>query len=232
MPSTQKHCQLLRAIYKQPLKKSSSQTQTQTQKSYSNTNSKWENFKNQKRKTQSSIRKSYWHHIENNILGDKNEENFGEAQKKIWKHVKSVKRDRTGTAPLKENGLLVSDPKSKARILNHQYQSVFSKEDSADIPEPNEPESPTMSEIVVTEEGVFKQLSTLQENKASGPDKIPLRILKAAAKPLSRCLTLLYNSSLKSGSLPHDWCTANITPIFKKGERFKPSASQNLSFVA
>ena len=161
MPSTQKHCQLLRAIYKQPLKKSSSQTQTQTQKSYSNTNSKWENFKNQKRKTQSSIRKSYWHHIENNIQGDKNEENFGETQKKIWKHVKSVKRDRAGTAPLKENGLLVSDPKSKARILNHQYQSVFSKEDSADIPEPNEPESPTMPEIVVTEEGVFKQLSTL-----------------------------------------------------------------------
>ena len=89
-------------------------------------------------KTQSSIRKSYWHHIENNILGDKNEENFGETQKKFWKHVKSVKRDRTGTAPLKENGLLVSDSKSKARILNHQYQSVFSKEDSADIPEPNE----------------------------------------------------------------------------------------------
>ena len=197
----------------------------------SNTNSNWENFKDQKRKTQSSIRKSYWHHIENNILGDKNEENFGETQKKIWKHVKSVKRDRTGTAPLKENGLLVSDSKSKARILNHQYQSVFSKEDSADIPEPNEPESPTMPEIVVTEEGVFKQLSTLQENKASGPDKIPSRILKAAAKPLSRCLTLLYNSSLKSGSLPHDWRTANITPIFKKGERFKPSNYRPVSLT-
>ena len=137
--------------------------------------------------------------------------------------MKSVKRDRTGTAPLKENGLLMSDSKSKSRILNHQYQSVFSKEDSADIPEPNEPESPTMPEIVVTEEGVFKQLSILQENKASGPDKIPSTILKAAAKLLSRCLTLLYNSSLKSGSLPYDWCTANITPIFKKGERFKPS---------
>ena len=62
----------------------------------------------------------------------------------------------TGNAPLKENGLLVSDSKSKARILNHQYQSVFSKEDSADIPQPSEPESPTMPEIVVTEEGVFK----------------------------------------------------------------------------
>ena len=75
-----------------------------------------------------------------------------------------MKRDRTDIAPLKENGLLVSDSKS-----NH---SVFSKEDSADIPDPSEPESPTMPEIVVTEEGVFKQLSTLQENKASGPDKI------------------------------------------------------------
>ena len=88
-----------------------------------------------------------------------------------------------------------------------------------------------MPEIAVTEEGVFKQLSTLQENKASGPDKIPSSILKAAAKPSSRCFTLLYNSSLKSGSLPHDWCTANITPIFKKGERFKPSSYRPVSLT-
>ena len=48
----------------------------------SNTNSNWENFKDQNRKTQSSMRKSYRHHIENNILGYKNEEDFGEHTEK------------------------------------------------------------------------------------------------------------------------------------------------------
>ena len=107
-----------------------------------------------------------------------------------------MKKDRTGTAPLKENGLLHSDAKSKADILNRQYQSVFSQEDIDDIPEPDVPEYPAMPEIHVSDEGVFKLMSNLNVNKASGPDHIPSRILKIAAKPLSRCLALLFNKSL------------------------------------
>ena len=78
-------------------------------------------------------------HKYNNILGENKDQKFGETQKKFWKHIKSVKKDRTGTAPLKENGLLHSDAKSKAGILNRQYQSVFSQEDIDDIPEPDVP---------------------------------------------------------------------------------------------
>ena len=127
--------------------------------------------------------------MEDNILEEKAEEDFKNTQKKFWKHIKSVKKDRTGTAPLKENGLLYSDPKSKADILNRQYQSVFSHEDLNNIPEPDEPEFPAMSEITATEDGVFKLLTELKENKASGPDQLSPRILRIAAKPLSRCLT-------------------------------------------
>ena len=110
--------------------------------------------------------------MEDNILEEKAEEDFKNTQKKFWKHIKSVKKDRTGTAPLKENGLLYSDPKSKADILNRQYQSVFSREDLNNIPEPDEPEFPAMSEITATEDGVFKLLTELKENKASGPDQL------------------------------------------------------------
>ena len=197
----------------------------------SNNTNDWDNFKNQKRLTQSAIRKAYWSHIENNVLGGTEEENFGETQKKFWRHVKSMKKDRTGTSPLKENGFLVSDPKSKAEILSGQYKSVLSQESDNNIPEPDEPESPTMPEITVTEEGVFKLLLNLKENKASGPDQTPAKILKAAAKPLSKCLTVVFNSSLGSGILPHDWCTANITPIFKKGERYKASNYRPVSLT-
>ena len=92
----------------------------------SNNNRDWDRYKLQKRNVQSAIRRSYWKHVENNILGENKDHKFGETQKKFWKHIKSVKKDRTGTAPLKENGLLHSDAKSKADILNRQYQSVFS----------------------------------------------------------------------------------------------------------
>ena len=74
-------------------------------------------------------------------------------------------------------------------------------------------------------------MTNLNVNKASGPDHIPSRILKIAAKPLSRCLALLFNRSLASGTLPQDWCTANITPVFKKGERFKAANYRPVSLT-
>ena len=110
--------------------------------------------------------------------------------------MKSMKKDRAGTSPLKENGPLVSDSKSKAEILRRQYKSVFSQETEDNIPEPNQPELPTMTEITVTEEGVLTLLLNLKVNKASGPDHIAAKIMKAAAKPLSKCLTILFNNAL------------------------------------
>ena len=151
-----------------------------TAKSSTNTS----DFKDRNRLTQSAIRKAYLSHIENNILDETDEENFGETQRKFWRYVQSMKKDRTGTSPLKENGLLVSDSKSKAEILSRQCKSVFNQETEDNIPEPDEPELPTMTEITVTE-GVLKLLLKLKVNKASGPDHIPAKILKAAAKPLS-----------------------------------------------
>jgi hypothetical protein len=194
-------------------------------------NRDWTDYKEQKSKVQALIRTSYWKHIEDNIFGDDNEDHWGSTQKRFWTHVKSIKKDRTGTAPLKEHGLLVSGAKDKAEILNRQYQSVFSIEDPENIPEPEEPPQPKMSDIKVTEEGILHLLSGLKENKACGPDLLSPRILKAAAKPLSRCLHIIFNASLKLGSLPKDWRSANIIPIFKKGERFKAANYQPVSLT-
>ena len=59
-----------------------------------------------------------------------------------------------------------------------------------------------MPKITATEDGVFKLLTKLKENKASGPDQLSPRILIIAAKPLSWCLTLIFNALFASGTLP------------------------------
>jgi hypothetical protein len=169
--------------------------------------------------------------MENNIIGSDEKEPAGTIQKRFWSHVKAVKKDRVGTAPLKDNGLLVSDPKCKASILNRQYQSVFSQENSSELPAPTERPSPPMSEISISREGILKLLLNLKENKASGPDLLPPRILKSAAHPISYCLELIFKASLSTGFVPHDWRQANITPVFKKGERFKPSNYRPVSLT-
>ena len=128
------------------------------------------------------MRKSYWHHMESTIVGEDGEP-AADIQKKYWNHIKATKKDRISTAPVKDNGVLVSNPKSKAEVpsqryfLNRQYQSVFSQEDQANIPQPIEPPSPQMPNIVVSQDGMLKLLLELKVNKASGPDLILARIL-------------------------------------------------------
>ena len=88
-----------------------------------------------------------------------------------------------------------------------------------------------MTNITVTREGVLKLLQDLKENKACGPDNIPPRVLKTAAEPISSCLQLLFTASLAKGTVPDDWKLANITPVFKKGERFKASNYRPVSLT-
>ena len=56
------------------------------------------------------------------------------------------------------NGILILNARGKTDILSRQYQSVFSKEDPSQIPQPTSTPEPTMPEIEMTEEGALKQL--------------------------------------------------------------------------
>ena len=56
-------------------------------------------------------------------------------------------------------------------------------------------------------------------SKACGPDHITPKLLKLSAEFISGPLSQLFNQSMSSGTLPKDWTTANIVPIYKKGER-------------
>jgi len=78
-----------------------------------------------------------------------------------------------------------------------------------------------MSKIKVNRAGVFKLLSNIKENKATGPDGIPGKILKICAEELADVYTLLFQASLDQGVVPEDWKDANIVPLFKKGDKTK-----------
>ena len=52
-----------------------------------------------------------------------------------------------------------------------------------------------------TPEDVESEIKTLKNNKASGPSKIPTKIFKTFAKPLSKPLADLINLSFSTGKL-------------------------------
>ena len=79
--------------------------------------------------------------------------------------------------------------------------------------------APTIGDLKITTKCVEKQLSTLNINKASGPDQIPNLFLKQTAKGSASFLAALFTQSLQTGNLPGDWLSANVSPVFRKGDR-------------
>ena len=56
-------------------------------------------------------------------------------------------------------------------------------------------------------------------SKSLGPDGIHPRILKELSNTISIPLSIILQASIDSGELPEDWKCANITALFKKGNK-------------
>ena len=66
------------------------------------------------------------------------------------------------------------------------------------------------------------RISSLQENKSSGPNIPPIKILKTSKKQLSVPLvvsTPVINLAFETGIFPEILKTAKVIPIFKKGDQ-------------
>ena len=77
----------------------------------------------------------------------------------------------------------------------------------------------SMGDITVDPKGVTKLLERLMVHKASGPDGLNARVLKECSNEISPILALTFNESLAWGNVPVEWRQANVSPVFKKGEK-------------
>jgi hypothetical protein len=133
-----------------------------------------------KRRQKKESRKAYGQYLENIICYDESIETV-QKQKKFWNYIRNTKKDSSGVAPLRSDGLLVDDTKEKAEILNRQYFSVFTPENTDEQLPPLNDNFQSMLEIKVTILGTEKLLKNLDPTKATEPDQIPARILKQFA---------------------------------------------------
>ena len=185
----------------------------------------WGRFKKIQQENRKTCKTSYNKYINNMISEDSN-------NKKLYSYIKSKKSDGTGISPLRDGGTLHSSPKEKAEILNNQFSSVFTNEDSSNIPDLGESPYTTAPDITVTEKGVRKLLDGLNPNKASGPDQISSRFLKSMSAAVAPILTIIFQASIDQGKVPDDWKLAFVTPLFKKGDRAKASNYRPVSLTS
>lgn len=177
----------------------------------------WKNYKDHQKDCRREMRKAEWDFVNSTILDGLKEKN----SKPFWRYVKSRRKDNIGVAPLKKGPSMYSDALSKASILLDQFCSVFTKDtdDSVPAPELTGQPAPTIADLTVNSNGVLKLLRNINPSKASGPDGIPNKVLKECAESIAPPLTIIFNHSLETGQLPADWLTANISAVFKKGDR-------------
>lgn len=137
--------------------------------------------------------------------------------------IRNQKCNSVGIAPLRFNGNLHGDPQTKAFILNQQFSSLFTTEDTSNIPSLGSSTISSAPNIKVTDTCVLKLLQGLNSNKATGPDGISTRFLKEVVHSVTPSLTNIFLASIDQGQTPEDWKTANVSPIFKKGDKSRPT---------
>jgi len=120
-----------------------------------------------------------------------------------------------------------------ATELNKAFCSVFTKENDQNRPTCQVlQDSSVVSEIYFTAGMVAEKINKLKSTSAPGPDKISARFLKEYVNVISYPLSLLFESSMRSGIVPQDWRLANVTPIFKKGSKSKPENYRPVSLTS
>ena len=135
--------------------------------------------------------------------------------------------ETTGIAPLKgPDNITHNDNETKANILN-TFSNPGDKDISINLNKIEE-----LGNINIEEKGINKLLADLKQNKACGPDDIPARLLKELNNELSPNFTILFQASVNQGKVPKDWKLANVTPLFKKGDKSDPGNYRPVSLTS
>ena len=159
-------------------------------------------------------------------------------KRNFWKVIKHfVKGDTSTSIPplndLTNNNSFHITTQNKADCLNNYFASISTVDDSnTSLPQYNFKTQNKLTYFEVKEEEIVELIKLLPLNKACGHDLISHRMLKPVAKAVAKPLSILFNRSLNEGVYPDIWKIANVTPIFKKGDKSLVSNYRPVSLLS
>ena len=149
----------------------------------------------------------------------------------FYRHCNSRFSSRSVIGPLRStDGTIVVDPLSKANIFQRTFASYYTT-DNRQSPVLNTQCSSQIQHILFTPTQVRNAINKLRLKSKCGPDNIPTEFIKRCSLWLTLPLTLLFQESFDTSYIPPIWLTANVCPIYKKGDRADPSNYRPISLT-
>ena len=102
----------------------------------------------------------------------------------------------------------VNEPRDMAEVFSQQFISVFTVEDTANVPVPQPVfRGGETDQLVdnVSVDAVKSRLEKLREDKSLGDDDFSPRLLKMISDEIALPVTILINKSMIEGDVPLYW---------------------------
>ncbi|KAK4807856.1 hypothetical protein QYF61_007762 [Mycteria americana] len=157
-----------------------------------------------------------------------------DSKKRFYKYINNKRRAKENLHPLSDTGgNKVTKDEGKAEVLNSFFASDFNSKTSCSWgTQPPELEDREQNEApIIQGEMVSDLLQHLDTHKSMGPDGIHPRVRRELAAVLTKPLSILYQQSWLTGEVPVDWRLANVTPIYKKGQKEDPGNYRPVSLT-
>ena len=167
----------------------------------------------------SKCRKDFKNLVQDKMRSNLNDDDSDPAlvSKKFWSHVKKMSNCSRIPETVSYGGRFRNTVEDQSELFNKFFSDQFSDPSMYDIPIDfrNDHEI----NFIISHHDVRKLLQNLNSNKAQGPDGIHGMVLKKCAFSIAYPLSLIYNTSYKTGIIPDEWKLAHVVPVHKKGSK-------------
>ena len=144
------------------------------------------------------------------------------SQKAYWKIINKVmnKCKAPKIPPLLVNNLFILNCREKANLFtdffSHQCKSVINH---SILPSFNYLTNEKIEQIPIENEDIISLIRKLNPSKANGSDGISGQMLILCDETVTLHLKIIFRNILSTAVYPDMWKLANVTPIFKKGDK-------------
>ena len=145
------------------------------------------------------------------------------SPKAYWSILKSFYSDKKIPIipPVLHENSIITDTKIKAELFNNHFANQCKiLQNSSTVPDiaPNV-NHPNLLSLEINPEDILKLIRNLDPNKSHGFDGISIRMIKMCDESIIKPLNIIFKNSINEGTFPSQWKKANVTPIYKNGEK-------------